>query len=197
MSLEAYAKVFFGPRAPSTAIEPQPKFLKPGKEGSQKTDKFQPPQYSLKHLHQGHWRPKPLARPSFLLDKVETKKSQGSAGEIETAKLHYSKAEGEAEKAKAEYEKLANTAKAYEGLGNKTKAKAFAVKAEAAKKKYEQKALAVKSAKGQMEKTAAKHAKPSSPIKGLAPSGEELSGPTGLTLAKNHAMLSGGSKGAV
>lgn len=196
MSLEAYSKVFFGPRAPGTAIEPQAKFLKPGKEGSQKTDSFQAPRYSLKHLHQGHWRPKPLAKPSFLLDKIGTQKNQGSAGEIETAKLGYGKAEGEAEKAKAEYEKLANTAKAYEGLGNKAKAKTFAVKAEAAKKKYEQKVLAAKSAKGQMEKTAAKYAKPSAPLKGLAPSGEELSGPTGLTLAKNHAVLSGGAKGA-
>jgi hypothetical protein len=46
-----------------------------------------------------------------------------------------------------------------------------------------------------MEKIGAKLAKPTVPAQGIAPKGEDLSGPKGLTLAKNHAALRAADKG--
>ncbi|MDL1871394.1 hypothetical protein FBR05_04230 [Deltaproteobacteria bacterium PRO3] len=196
MSLDGFSKVFFGPRAPSTPIEVQPSFLKPGKESSPKADAFHKPSYGLKQLHHGKWQPKPLARPSFFVDKAATAGVGKKPGEYEAAKGRVTKAEAELAQAKAEYEKFENTAKAFKSMGKVKEAKLFSAKASVAKKKYEQKALAAKGAQQQMEKSGAKLAKPSLPAKGLAPAGEELSGPTGATLAKNHAALSATRKGA-
>ncbi|MCC6273777.1 MAG: hypothetical protein IT572_09960 [Deltaproteobacteria bacterium] len=189
-SLDGFSKIFFGPRAPSTPIEVQPSFLKPGKESSPKADSFQKPGYGLKQLHGGKWRPKPLARPSFFVDKAATAGVGKKQGEYEAAKTRLTKAESEVAQAKAEYEKFENTAKAFKSMGKAKEAKLFSAKAEVAKKKYEQKALEAKGAKKQMEKSGAKLAKPSLPAKGLAPAGEEMSGPVGASLAKNHATLS-------
>ncbi|MCC7344330.1 MAG: hypothetical protein IT573_05280 [Deltaproteobacteria bacterium] len=196
MSLDGFSKVFFGPRAPSTPIEVKPNFLKPGKESNPKADAFQKPSYGLKQLHGGKWRPKPLARPSFFVDQATTAGVGKKQGEYEAAKGRVTKAETEVAQAKAEYEKFENTAKAFRSMGKMKEAKRFSAKAEVAKKKYEQMVHAAKGAKKQMEKSGAKLAKPSLPTKGLAPAGEELSGPTGATLAKNHASLSAPRKGA-
>lgn len=196
MSLEGFSKVFFGPRAPSTPIEVKPNFLKPGKEPGAKSDSFQKPSYGLKQLHDGKWQPKPLARPSFFVDKAAIAGVGKKQGEYEAAKGRVTKAEAEVAQAKAEYEKLENTAKAFKSMGKEKEAKLFSAKAGVAKKKYEQKALAAKGAQKQMEKSGAKLAKPSLPSKSLAPAGEELSGPTGATLAKNHAALCAAKKGA-
>ncbi len=195
MSLEGYSKVFFGPRVPPATLEVKPGFLKPGSEPKAKSTGYQGPSYGLSHLKAGKWQPKPLAKPAFLADRPGVAKSGKQGADYEAAKARYQKAEGEVEKAQAEYEKFENTAKGFRSLGKEKEAKFYASKAAVAKQNLEQKKLAAKGAKQQMEKIGAKYAKPSLPPKGIAPSGEELSGPTGLTLAKNHAALSGGAKG--
>jgi hypothetical protein len=88
-----------------------------------------------------------------------------------------------------------NGAKAFKDMGNFKSAKLFSAKASVAKKTYEQKLLGAHLAKQKMEKIGAKMAKPATPVKGLAPVGEELSGPSSATLAKNHSILSGKTKG--
>ena len=197
MSLEAYSKVFFGPRVTPTPVEVKPSFLQPGKEKTPtQGDSFHGPSHSLKQLHTGkNWRPKSLARPSFLADKADTAKTGKKCGEYEVAKANHSKAEGEVEKAKAEYEKLENGAKAFKDLGNLKSAKLFSAKASVAKKTYEQKVLGAHLAKQKMNKVGAKIAKPATPVKGLAPAGQDLTGPSSATLAKNHSILSGKTKG--
>ncbi|MFO1464050.1 MAG: hypothetical protein U1F66_09740 [bacterium] len=195
MSLEGYSKVFFGPRVPPATIEVKPGFLKPGSEPKAKSAGYQGPSYGLSHLKAGKWQPKPLARPGFLADQPGVAKSGKQGADYEAAKVRYQKAEGEAEKAKAEYEKFENTAKGFRSLGKEKEAKLYTSKAAVAKQNYEQKKLAAQGAKQKMEKVGAKYAKPSVPAKGIAPAGEELSGPTGLTLAKNHSALSAPKQG--
>ena len=162
-------------------------------KASPKADSFQGPNYGLKHLHSGKYKPKSLAKPSFFVDKAGAEKTGKKGGDYEAAKAQHGKAEGEVEKAQAEFEKLDKTAKAFAALGNTKKAKLYSDKAGVAKKNYEQKLAGANSAKKKMEKVGAKGAKPSVPAPGLAPKGEDLSGPSGLTLAKNH-YLNGGAK---
>jgi len=192
MSLENYGKVFFGKSVPPTPVDVKAgSFLDEKKdEGPKKKDSFQGPGYGLKHLHGGKWQPKHLAKPGFLEGSAGKPKDSPKPGAYETAKARYDKADGEVETAKKEYEKLDNTAKAYKDLDPK-KASLYSSKAAGAKKVYEQKILARHVAGQQL----AKFGKPGQPTKGLALGGEELSGPLGSTLAKNHSALSA-KKGA-
>lgn len=130
-----------------------------------------------------------------LLTNAKTLEAEKKRKEYEAAEAKHAKAEGEVTKAKAEYEKFENTAKAFHSMGKIKEAKIFSAKAGAAKLKYEQKVAAAQGAKQKMERAGVKLAKPSLPAKGIALTGEQLSGPTGLTLAKNHSELRGKDMG--
>jgi len=182
------AKVFFGPRAEPTEIGLPPSgFLSPKKDGPKKTDAYSGPKKDLKSLSGGKWQPKHLPKPEFLEAKV-TPGAAKKTKDVDAAKAKVESAEGEVAAAKAEYEKYDNSAKAFKATGNPL-AKIFESKALVAKKKYEQKVVALHVAE---KKLASLAPKPGSPKSGMAPKGEELSGPTGATLAKHHSTLSAG-----